>query len=93
MEKIVALQQDKDLFVDSQFLNSCQNIIPNSELKHMGFGEFYLVTPVGEIQFARRDGKITWEGISGRPHRIYDNVEGKLVAALVKGFGKKLNII
>ncbi len=32
------------IYVDSNFINMCQNVLPNSKLKHYGFGEFYLET-------------------------------------------------
>lgn len=91
MEKIVALRIDGQLFVDTAFINSCKGILPDSELKHMGFGEFYLETPDGTIQFARRD-TLKWNDISGRAHKIYDDVDGVLVKALVQGFEDRLII-
>lgn len=70
-----------DTYVDSNFINLCKGVLPNSELKHMGFGEFYLQTPEGDIQFARTSEQMN--GFVGRSHKIYDDVDGKLVSKLI----------
>jgi hypothetical protein len=77
----------KDVYADSSFLNSVRGVLPNSELKHMGFGEFYLVTPEGDIQFAR--GGKEFKGQVGRSHHVYDDAGGKLVKKLVTAMEKK----
>lgn len=75
------------VYVDSNFINFCQNILPNTTLKHMGFGEFYLKTPNGDIQFARVSER--FPNFVGRAHRMYDDKGGKLVAELLKAMTKK----
>ena len=83
MEKIAVLFGENDeVFVDTAFINNCKGKIEGSELKHMGFGEFFLQTPEGNIQFARRDSQ-KWDGMSGRGHKIYDNNSGELVVELL----------
>ena len=77
----------KDVYADSAFLNSVSGVLPNSELKHMGFGEFYLKTPDGDIQFAR--GGKEFKGQSGRSHTVYDSKGGKLVKQLIVAMEKK----
>lgn len=69
-------------YVDTEFMNKCQGLIPGSEMKHLGFGEFYLETPDGQVDFDRGRGK-RFEGQSGRSHWAYDNKHGKLVEKLV----------
>ncbi len=65
---------DGDIDVDSDFVNNCQKI-HGVELKHMGFGEFVAATPKGEVDFDRMRGK-AFEGMSGRPHQMYDRKHG-----------------
>lgn len=77
----VVLKQGDRLYVDSNFLNSCQNIIDNAEMKHLGYGYFYLDTPNGQIDFDRMDG-VKWEGMVGRGHEIKDNRDGRLIRKL-----------
>ena len=36
------------VYVDSNFINKSSGMLPNSELKHMGFGEFYIDSPNGD---------------------------------------------
>ena len=71
------------IYVDSNFVNSSQNLISGSKLEHMGFGEFYLDTPGGRIDFDRMRGK-DFDGQSGRSHLLTDEVGGKLAKKLVK---------
>lgn len=78
----------KNWYVDSSFVNLCQKIIPGSTLKHMGFGEFYLETPEGDVQFDKGRGK-DFKGKVGRSHQIYDNKNGKIVDKLIKGMEKE----
>lgn len=56
-------------YVDSEFLNNCQNKLPSSELKHLGYGYFKLVTPDGNINFNRLDG-MKFKGFHGRCHLV-----------------------
>ena len=66
-----SINQDGQIYVDSNFINMSQNALPNSKLKHLGFGEFYLETPNGNVQFIRTDFKI--KGFVGRTHRLGGN--------------------
>lgn len=79
-----------DLYVDSGFLNSAaRNALPGFELKHMGFGEFYLAGPGGvEVQFDRTRGK-DFPGKSGRSHLVYDNRGGKIISQMMDNVKKK----
>lgn len=79
-----------DLYVDSGFLNSAaRNALPGFELKHMGFGEFYLAGPGGaEVQFDRGRGK-DFPGKSGRSHLVYDNRGGKIISQMMDNVKKK----
>jgi len=77
----------KKWYGDTGFVQFSQGVLPNSELKHMGFGEFYLETPDGKVQFARGGKEFT--GQVGRSHEIYDDANGKIVAKLIKAMEKK----
>jgi hypothetical protein len=77
----------KKWYGDTGFVQFSQGALPNSELKHMGFGEFYLETPDGNVQFARGGKEFT--GQVGRSHEIYDDANGKIVAKLIKAMEKK----
>jgi hypothetical protein len=57
-------------YVDSDFLNSLHGI-PGVYLEHMGFGEFYAITPMGTVDFDRMRG-MDFPGQNGRSHRAYD---------------------
>ena len=82
-------KKGKGLFVDSDFVNSSKGKLPNSELKHAGYGDFFLDTPNGKVYFIRTSEK--FDGMSGRAHRITDNEQnGKLVAQLIKKMGAKI---
>ena len=83
----------KITYVDSNFINKSSGVLPNSELKHMGFGEFYIETPDGDIQFARKNDKI--DGFVGRVHKIYDDANGKLVKKLIATMlkNKKIELV
>jgi len=78
----------KDIFVDSNFVNKSKGAL-GGRLKHMGFGEFYLSTSKGDIQFIRTSEKIS--GFVGRAHRLSDNEDGKLAGKLVKQMVKDGN--
>jgi hypothetical protein len=77
--------ENGEVFVDSNFVNQCQNNLPNSELKHYGFGEFYLDTPDGQIDFARKEDKT--EGFVGRTHKLRGDNE--LILKLIKAMSEK----
>ena len=79
-------REGKTIYVDTNFINLSKGILPGSSLEHMGFGEFYLKTPDGQIDFMRR-GK-TINDFVGRAHEIEDTKGGKLVDALIKGMIK-----
>ena len=62
------------LYVDTAFVNAIQHKVPGAKLEHMGFGEFYLVTPKGKVQFDRMRG-VDFEGQDGRSHLVYGDAE------------------
>ncbi len=76
--------------VDSNFVNYSKGCLPDSELVHLGMGDFQLKTPKGNITF-NRSGKL--EGIGqdfvGRPHRATDDKGGKVLDELIKVMTKK----
>jgi hypothetical protein len=76
-----------NVFVDSNFVNQSQGNLPNTELKHYGFGDFYLQTPDGNIDFIRTSEEK--EGFVGRSHKMKgsDELVLKLVNAM-KGKGR-----
>jgi len=76
------LGADDQWYVDSNFINYCKNVLPGSELKHAGFGEFYLKTRDGDVQFDRSAGK-KFSGQVGRSHKIYDDRGDSLVDNLI----------
>jgi hypothetical protein len=57
-------------YADTAFLNAIQSKVPGAEMKHLGYGEFYLQTPVGKVQFDRIRG-VDFEGQDGRSHLVY----------------------
>ena len=77
--------ENGEVFVDSNFVNQSQNNLPNSELKHYGFGEFYLETPDGQIDFARKEDKT--DGFVGRTHKLRGDNE--LILKLIKAMSEK----
>jgi len=65
---------DGKTYVDSNFLNSVRKIrdtFPHS-LESMGFGEFYLNTPEGRIDFNRMRGQ-EFPGMVGRSHQLHSD--------------------
>lgn len=66
-------KQGDELFVDSDFINAIQYKVPGAELHHMGFGEFYLTTPKGRVDFDRMRG-VAFTGQGGRSHLVYGDV-------------------
>lgn len=77
----------KNYYADTKFMNSLSGVMPKMSLEHMGFGEFLLKGPQGEIEFDRMRGK-DFPGQSGRSHKLYDNKNGKLVEELIKRMEK-----
>lgn len=65
---------DHKVYVDTAFINATRHL-PGTEVKHMGMGEFTLVTPDGEVEFDRMRGK-PFEGQEGRSHLMYDSNDG-----------------
>lgn len=80
--------------VDSNFINLSKGVIPNSELVHLGMGDFSLKTSKGDITF-KRSGKLQGigEDFVGRPHRVIDNKGGKLIDELITSMVKKKKAI
>jgi hypothetical protein len=74
-----------NVFVDSNFVNQSQGNLPNTELKHYGYGDFYLQTPDGNIDFIRTDEEK--EGFVGRTHKMKGSDE--LVLKLVNAMKEK----
>jgi len=78
-----------ETYVDSNFLNSVRKIRDTfpSELKSMGFGEFYLETPKGRVDFNRSRGE-DFPGAVGRSHQLSSDppeLAGELIAAMEAG--------
>jgi hypothetical protein len=74
-----------EVFVDSNFVNQSQGNLPNTELKHYGYGDFYLQTPDGNIDFIRTSEEK--EGFVGRTHKMKGSDE--LVLKLVNAMKEK----
>lgn len=76
------------IYVDTAFINAAGRL-PGCNLEHMGFGEFSLKTPKGEVEFDKMRGK-PFEGASGRPHQLYDSAGGQKASEwLVEEMEKK----
>jgi hypothetical protein len=73
----------KNYYVDTGFINHVQHVLPGVELKHMGFGEFQLVSREGKVDFDRMRGR-EFPGQSGRSHQVYDDQGGKLVEKMIQ---------
>ena len=64
------LHRDSDkLYADTTFLNYAGQV-PGYSVRHLGFGEFVLETPFGDVEFDRMRGE-DFPGQVGRPHLIY----------------------
>lgn len=74
------------IYADTTFINRTKGVIPGASLEHMGFGEFYLQTNDGQVDFMRRSTQI--EGFVGRTHELGDDRDGKLVDVLIKAMVK-----
>ena len=70
-------------YVDTAFINRCQQRVPGVSVNHMGFGEFYAETPKGRVDFDRMRGK-KFEGQSGRSHQMYGDGADWLVKQVEK---------
>lgn len=69
---------DGSIYVDTDFINRVHKL-PGMSVEHMGFGEFYLTTPKGRVEFDRMRGK-PFEGQGGRSHKFYDDKGGDNIA-------------
>jgi hypothetical protein len=80
--------------VDSNFVNYSKGVLPNSELVHLGMGDFAIKSQSGTIKF-ERSGKMDGIGqdFVGRPHRMTDDKNGKLVDLFLKLMLKKKKAI
>ena len=86
----------KRWYADTAFMNAVEPVAKSmfdySEMKHMGFGEFYLlVIDNGKemrLDFDRMRGK-DFEGQSGRSHWAHDDQNGKLVDKIMKVMERK----
>ena len=80
--------------VDSNFVNYSKGVLPNSELVHLGMGDFAIKSQSGTIKF-QRSGKMDGIGqdFVGRPHRMTDDKNGKLVDLFLKLMLKKKKAI
>jgi hypothetical protein len=76
-------QDGKKWYVDTDFINKVQYAYPKAVLNHMGFGEFYLETPDGRLDFNRMAGK-NFDGQSGRSHLLQDDKNGKVIKKAIK---------
>jgi len=82
-------QSEGTIWVDSNFVNFSKGNIPNSELKHYGYGDFYLDTPKGKISFYRVDKNI--DGFVGRSHKL--KASDELGSELLDAMGDKVQEI
>jgi hypothetical protein len=82
-------KSNNELYTDSDFINKSKSKLPNSELKHLGYGDFMLVTPDGDVIFTRVDGK-KFNDQSGRVHKMVDTTKGKAISKLIKAMSVKI---
>lgn len=81
----------KDYYVDTAFVqlagNNAASVLPGSELKHLGLGEFSLVGGrEGDIEFDRMRGR-DFPGQIGRSHKLFGNQSA--IKVLVKNMVKR----
>lgn len=76
---------DGTLFADTAAVSDSGYKVAGAELRHLGFGEFELVTPKGTVDFDRMRGE-PFPGCSGRSHKVYGPAEA--VALLVDALGE-----
>jgi len=81
---------DGKIYVDTAFINASGRL-SGMKVEHMGFGEFYLETPKGRIEFDRMRGK-DFPGKSGRSHLLHPPKEAKWLIGLMedKGLSEKM---
>ena len=73
------------IYVDTAFINAIQHKVAGASLQHMGFGEFYLQTPKGRVDFDRMRG-VDFDGQSGRSHLVYGDADAvELMLAHAEG--------
>ena len=82
-------QSEGTIWVDSNFVNFSKGNIPNSELKHYGYGDFYLDTPKGKISFIVVYKNI--DGFVGRSHKL--KASDELGSELFDAMGDKVQEI
>lgn len=70
-------------YADTPFVSTVSSVYPKSTLKSMGFGEFYLVTPDGNLEFDRMRGK-DFPDMKGRSHLLYDDADGQVVEKAIR---------
>ena len=80
-------QSNGKWYVDSNFVNFSKGVIKGSELRHLGMGNFELVTPKGIITFDRMGAK-KFDGQVGRSHRTIDDAGGKTIERLIQAMAK-----
>jgi len=72
--------RDGKAYADSGALRTAAKM-PGASLKHIGFGEFYVQTPQGRIDFHRRDSMAEdFPEFSGRVHYVTGDPVGALTA-------------
>jgi len=76
---------DDSQYVDTNFVNLSKGKLANSELVHLGMGDFALKTNDGDIFFYRMNSKPspTCDNFVGRCHRMIDNRDGFLIDQLL----------
>lgn len=81
---------DGKIYADTAFLNAVGRL-PGMKVKHMGFGEFSVETPKGELEFDRMRGR-EFPGQSGRSHQLYPQDIAKWVVHQMeqKGLSEKM---
>ena len=80
--KMWHVEGDK-LFGDTDLLRAAGRL-PGFNVRHIGFGEFTLETPAGEVEFIRYDGH-EWPGAVGRAHLLRGKPEA--IQAMVRALG------
>ena len=67
------LKDGQKILVDTNFVQQSQGKFPNSELKHYGYGDFFLQTENGNISFFRTGNEI--DGFFGRSHKLEGDID------------------
>jgi hypothetical protein len=78
------------IYADTAFVNAAKKI-PGVSVESMGFGEFVLKTPKGDIDVDRMRGK-DFPGQSGRSHKLYPEDAAKWLVKQMesKGYSDKM---